>query len=272
VSDSSAVLTAQRQADPASDPVLLAQYNSLLNSATFTKLDQRITANGAKPILLNDGSVGQSIDYDPSTHTIRVPVTSDPMAPPAVPHPLDQVRGDILWEMHNALNKGAFRRAVDKLNSPAREGTRSERAQEPLYKSANHALSFEWLEWGKTREHGLRSQLIGQELLAGAHPLAPVQDQFGAHYAVAGAGWYAFENYLNDMITWHTTAYDANANTPGWKGRRILAVAKQKTPALFSITQEQETAFRNGKREIKEEAVSPFRADTYWQQAMSQDY
>lgn len=222
--------------------------------------------------MLADGSVGQHIDYAAHTHTIRVPITTDPTVGPAAPHPLDQVRADILWEMHNAANKGPLGRAGARLNSPLRPGTTADQTKEQLYKQANLALSYEWIEWAKTLEHVLRVRKISGELPAGPPP--QVQDQFGAHYAVADAGWYRFRNYLDDMIArGHTTGYDPNATAAKtWKGWRILQLAQSKSKAPLEITAKQQAAFETGKkREIKDEGVNPFRADALWQEAMDID-
>ncbi|WP_430931801.1 hypothetical protein [Saccharicrinis sp. 156] len=139
-------LPIQRIAAPGSDPMLLTHYNFLMNSATFQDLANRITMNGDIPINLVDGTVGQNISYDEESHTIYVPVRDEGGSF----HSNDQIRGDILWEMHNAHNKGSLKRANMRYPEELPANAKPDEKRELLYKKANYALSVEWIEWSKS--------------------------------------------------------------------------------------------------------------------------
>lgn len=89
-------------------------------------------------------------------------------------------------------------------------------------------------------------------------------------FAVPGAGWYLFDNYLNTQIaTGHTGGYDAIAGNPNWKGKRIMNIVKYKSMAYLTITQKQVNDFLSGKtKKVKKLSNNPFKSMTVVEEAM----
>jgi len=250
----------------ASTPGLVAEYNVLLTSAAFQKLN--VTVTTAQNIILLDSSglPGQPVDYDSGTHTIRAPLNDALMAP----RPVADVRDDILWEMHNASVRGALGRNARRFPAALGPNPSRRETREFEYKVAAYALATEWDEWANVAEHDLKTQKINADpAMALAHGAGPhVTRTFAGHFGIPDAGWFRFANYLNDQIAaGHTTAYDANANTPNWAGKRILAVADPSKP-VFRITPLQVTNYLSGKtQKVKSFGSNPFKSDAILTQA-----
>lgn len=241
---------------------LVAQYNALLASAEFQKLNTTVTTN--TNIILVDSSLiaGRPVDYTAATHTIRVPLNTAAV-PPAVPgpRPVADVRDDILWEMHNASIRGALGRSADKFNvaAPGPGSSRDEKEKYP-YQAAAYALCIEWEEWVNVVEHDLKTQKINADPAMG--PGGPhVTRTFAASFAVADAGWFLFSNYLQTQIaSGHTGGYDANAANADWKGKSMLSIAQHDSRANLQITQVQVNNYLSGKTtKVKQVSNNPFK-------------
>lgn len=247
----------------ASSPGLVAEYNNLLNSGEFQKLNTKVTTN--QNITLIDSSLipGQPVSYFAATHTIRVPLNTAA----GIARPLQDVRDDILWEMHNASIRGTLSRTESKFFVPAPgPGASTEEKKKYPYQQAAYALSKEWEEWVNVVEHDLKTQQINADPAMGiALGVGPhVTRSFAALFAVADAGWYLFVNYLNAQIAGgHTTGYDANAGNPNWKGKRILNIVKSKSMAYLKVTQKQVNDYLIGKtRTVKKISNNPFKSES----------
>jgi hypothetical protein len=168
--------------------------------------------------------------------------------------------------MHNASIRGALGRSAAKFNvaAPGPGASREDKEKYP-YQRAAYALCTEWEEWVNVVEHVQRVQLINANLAAAGPGPAPVGghvlNTFGALYAVAGAGWFKFSNYLNAQIgVGHTAGYDANAALPGWKGKALLQIAQYDSSASLEITSKQLADYTSGKSsKVKAISNNPFK-------------
>jgi hypothetical protein len=101
-----------------SDARLVEQYQLLMCTEQFPRLD--IVTRAAGKITLTDSSSipGQPTDYNVNSHEIRVPL----LQADGTTRSLADVRSGILWEMHNACNKDMYD-FLDKMNrNPPQEG------------------------------------------------------------------------------------------------------------------------------------------------------
>ena len=254
----------------ASDLGLINEYYNLLRSAEFQKLNQIVTQH--QDITLLDSSANQALDYNPATHTIRVPLNT----PAGAARSLPDVREMILWEMHNARNRGAHKRTALKFPVPGPNATWEEKELflDP-YNLAARALSKEWDEWIKVAEHDIRADAINQDpAVTGPLGANPVTRRFGGNLAEPGEKWYQFKEYLRDQIANnHTTSYDKSAPNADWEGHRILATVQRKSPASLIMTNKQVDDFIEGKKTyIKDEAINPFKNRAIIKEASFGDY
>lgn len=244
---------------------LVAEYNALLASTVFQRLNNTVTAHA--DIVLVDSSLipGQPVDYTAATHTIRVPLNTAAV-PPAVPaaRPAADVRDDILWEMHNASLRGALNRSAAKFNvaAPGPAASIDEEQKYP-YQRAAYALCVEWEEWINVVEHDLKTQRINADpAMGGAGP--HVTRSFAASFAVADAGWFLFTDYLQTQLaTGHTAGYDANAANANWVGNTMLHIAQKQSAAALRITQAQVNNYQSGKTsKVKQASNNPFKNES----------
>lgn len=226
---------------------LTAIYNAMTADPSFQELNVAATTD-ADINLVDSSAVGPAlgpVDYSHDTHTIRVPLSQN-----GVPRPHADVREDLLWEMHNARNRGALRRTpgVAQPLSAEESRTYAERV-------AASALSTEWTEWIRVVEHDIRATEINQRLGAGH-----VTRAFAPAFAQPDAGWYLFTNYLRaQLATGHTAAYDPAAAQPNWKGAAI--VQRYAGSAALRITQRQRNDFLAGRTKyVKPVDNNPFRS------------
>ena len=238
----------------ASSNGLRAQYNILLNSATFTKLDGIVTEN--RDIILVDSSLiaDRPVDYDAATHTIRVPLNDAGGGA----RPFPEVREDILWEMHNASIQGAIGRTNKKFNvNPPGQGASIDEREKYGYQAAAYALCIEWEEWANIAEHDIKAEKINQELGAGG---PHVTRSYRNVYVTPDRGWFLFSNYLKFQIdNNHTTSYDANAD---WKGKELLKIVEKTSSVYLKITQQQVNDFISGKtKRMKNFSNNPFMSE-----------
>jgi hypothetical protein len=174
-----------------SDPTLAAQYAAMAATQEFQDLDVAVTTN--TDITLDDSSIpGPNlgpVDYNSATHTIRVPVSQNGVA-----RPLPMVRDDLLWEMHNARNRGSLGRGLAAM--PAAPGSAEEKR---TYKQrvAATALAIEWDEWMRVVEHNERTTQINNQLGAGY-----LNPGFAGQFAAVGQGWYLFREYMAAHGNW----------------------------------------------------------------------
>ncbi|BCL80425.1 hypothetical protein ccbrp13_28900 [Ktedonobacteria bacterium brp13] len=225
----------------ASNPRLAQQYQMLLPSPHFQHLDQ--LANSHQKLTLIDSSASKkmydfSSIYDPVGHRILVDLKDKK----GNPRPFEDVRKDLMIELHNACSRDSFQRTatlfpkgLDKKASPDEKESHS-------YKMAKFALSSEWNEWINIFECSQRIQNINADLNMQD---VRITNPYERHFAKADQGWYQFPNYLQDQILQkHTAHFDSMAHRPDWIGKRLMAVAD---PASLMITQEQVENWKSGK-------------------------
>lgn len=237
----------------ASNPRLVQQHQMLWPSPHFQHLDQ--LANSHQKLTLIDSSASKkmydfSAIYDPVDHRILVDLKDKK----GNPRPFENVRKDLIIELHNACSRDSFQRTatlfpeeLDKKASPDEKEAHS-------YKMAEFALSSEWNEWINTFECSQRIQNINADLnMQGVRITSPYERQF----AKADQGWYQFTNYLQDQISQkHTAHFDRMAHSPDWIGMHLMAAAD---PASLMITQEQVEIWKSGKTT----KIKPF-SDNPW--------
>lgn len=242
-----------------SDPRLVAAYEDLMRSEEFRKMDELATSHQA--IILKDSTRTQETSYDSRTHKIRVPLRTREGAPRS----LSDIRENILWEMHNALNRGAHKRSKLKLTVP-RPGPNATPEEMELYPytRAAKALSMEWDEWIRIPEHQMRTAAINQDPAVtgalGPNPVtAPYAQAFLPH--PEGYEWYEFVMYLGWMIhRGHTTGYDPDAANPDWVGMQIVKEVRRQRPNSLILMNREVIAWRIGKtKHVKDEAINPFK-------------
>jgi hypothetical protein len=232
-----------------SDPALTGVYNALVLTPTFAQLNQAVTRN--TNIALVDSSIPGAalgpVDYTSLTHTIRVPVNQNGVA-----RPLADVREDVMWEMHNARNRGALGRVA----IPGAAVT-SEEKRTYAERMAAAALAIEWAEWIRVAEQATRAARINATLGAGH-----ITNAFAAFFAVADQGWFVFKNYMAAQLAGgHTARYDPAAAPPAnnWAGTAL--VQRYASSASLKITGREVTKWLSGERMyIKSEANNPFRS------------
>jgi hypothetical protein len=241
----------QLQLGPAlgSDAVLAAQYAVLLGSAAFQELDNVVTAKTAITLVDSGGALGdQGVDYDSSTHTIRVPVTDALGAA----NPLADVNANLLFEMHNARKRGELGRTERKIPVLAPNASMKEKADFPR-KMAVYAISKEWEEWVNAAEVFKRADRIDTDIGAGT-----VTAQAAPFFPANGTGWYLFSNYLTYNVgSGHTAGYDATANNPQWIGFNILKEKANSVAVKLTPTELNKWAAGDRKSHVKKS--NPFK-------------
>lgn len=263
-----ASVTIQRAPTPDSNPTLRALYTSLMQgSETFRELDS-VLSPPHRRVRLAD-LPGGNAQYNPATHTIYVPVHEPPLrgrrgtrsGPPSPPQrrPAARLRAELLFEMHNARNRGALTRIQQRLlprGLPA-NATPTERALAP-YRAAAYALAAEWEEWAKGVEFNERTERINSEV-------GPqVASVFGRKFDTPDQKWFSFRNHLQDQIDrGHTANYDPAANLPGWVGHRIVHFLLAVRGPSLMVTQRELADFRSGRRRsIKSDGANPFTSES----------
>lgn len=255
--------TIQRAPAPGSDVDMARMYNDLLaNSRMFARLDRQATRGGANPILLEQAAIGENPAYFTDRHAIRVPLWVNATQQRSE----DDIRHDIIWEMHNAGKRREHNENLQKVsNLPAPANTQE--VEEQKYKKANFALASEWLEWSMVREHVLRVDTINQEMTRSGSTNQS-SHRFSRYFNRPDQGWYLFSQYLGAQVAnGHTHMYDPTANNNTWVGVEIF----NKVPAHhFLITQQEEQTFvRTNAKRLKPKNSNPFSTETYWRQAMN---
>lgn len=229
-----------------SDATLTNEYNALAATPAFQVLNRAVTTN--TNITLVDSSIPGAVlgpvDYDSATHTIRVPLNQNGHA-----RPLADVRDDLLWEMHNARNRGSFVRIGLPGVPVSVEDKRTHAAR-----TAAAALAMEWAEWIRVAEQATRGGQINAALGAGY-----VSNSFAPQFAAANSGWFLFKNYMKDQLaTGHTANYDPAASPlPRWVGHGILQ--RYSGSSSVKIADKEVNDWVNGRRMyIKAAANNPF--------------
>jgi hypothetical protein len=136
------------------------------------------------------------------------------------------------------------------------------------FRVAALALAMEWDEWIRVAESDARSAKINADPAmpggAGAH----VTRSFSAGYAVPGAGWFLFDNYLQGQLAGHTILYDPLAANADWKGIKVLNKVKASSRPTLEITQKQVQDWTSGRtKNIKAAGNNPFKADAIAKEA-----
>lgn len=229
-----------------SDATLTNEYNALAATPSFQVLNRAVTTN--TNITLVDSSLPGAalgpVDYNSATHTIRVPLNQNGHA-----RPLADVRDDLLWEMHNARNRGSFAR----IGLPGAPVSVEEKRTHAA-RTAAAALAMEWAEWIRVAEQATRGGQINAALGAGY-----VSNSFAPQFAAANSGWYLFTNYMKDQLAAaHTANYDPAASPlPQWVGHSILQ--RYSGSPSVKITEKEVNDWVSGARMyIKSAANNPF--------------
>jgi hypothetical protein len=271
----------QRAVRPGSSANLTNVYNAMVaNSETFRALDSEVATN--RPIGLLDTSAlttGRKTAYDGDSHTIGVPV--DELAEP-------RLRQTLVWEMHNAANRGGILRSRDHAQEALTEigahPTPENLRLAPYYMAA-YALTKEWNEWGNIVESELRGLKINFELAGAGEAWADaVDDDLRVRHwdDVGGSGvsigqnvesswltrlnpdapdsWRYFTNYLADMVqSEHTLRIDPDADGPHWVGMKIIRIVQDRSPESLRTSRREIQEFLSGRRrKLKRVGTNPF--------------
>jgi hypothetical protein len=240
--------TIQRALTETSDPRLAQEYTAMLASPTFRELDASVT--GHDPIRLLDSGPDGPISYNHRLHQIRMPADD----------PVDDLRGHLLFEMHNARSRGPHRRTRNTHGGDPPENPSVEEKLLAPYRQAALALSVEWQEWSQvTAEYDVRAERIDTDLGGGGSHVARYHE---SEFDTPGQKWFNFATFLKDQRDdEHTQHYDPDADRPGWVGETILRAALAASPASLRITGREYADFRSGRRKhIKNEANNPFKS------------
>lgn len=209
-----------------SDPRLITQYHLLMRAQCFQKLDQIVTFNQKIILSIEDSSRAY---YHSRLHQIILPEK-------AINHdPEPEVRGIILWEMHNAKCRDRFQNLGDLRPTSSTPPEIAPRMR------ASYALAKEWYEWVKIIECDLRTEAINDDPEMRREGLY-VARRFAPKYREMDQGWYKFANCLEVQIKAdpaHTALYDPAAGEPDWVGRQILEKVERENEASLMITKEQ---------------------------------
>jgi hypothetical protein len=234
----------------------------------------------ARPLRLVDSShIDGANDYRSTDrygnelHDIRVAVE-------AAGSP-QRLRAILIWEMHNALNRGAAARSRLRHTPPS--------GMQDRWDAAAHALSIEWDEWGKLLEAEVRKMKIDSDMRQFASGKRKGQNdgmaqqnlrdmvRFGGDESAersyitdeflpnfdeeSPSTWRHFSNYLNvQLYAGHTASIDRAAGQPNWAGLAIYGVAFRKFPGAFVINSREVEDFINGKRRaFKRDSTNPFK-------------
>lgn len=259
-------LTIQRAPTQNSDPTLRNLYTELMqHSATFRELDRIVTAQ--RDIHLVDGHWNGRAAYSMESHAIMIPI----MPPTAEgrrsnrfsrqrpqPRPMDVLRAELLFEMHNARNRGANTRIRELLATELPDSASATETLLAPYRAAAFALASEWEEWSRIAEFNLRTDRINTEVGGPA-----VRSLFGQDFDTPDQKWFLFQNYLQTQLSSrHTNYYDRAAGAPDWAGHRILNLALSTSPASLRITQREFMEFSSGqRRSLKSDGVNPFKSE-----------
>jgi hypothetical protein len=280
----SSQLSVQRAVTGDSDQQLASAYNQMvMSSATFRELDQQVSA--IQPIRLVDSShTGGGIYYLITNHEIHAPIDT----------PEPELRERLIWEMHNALNRGSAM-STRALNHRFPPGSEDARSREPHY-TALRALAFEWDEWSRLLESNVRALRTNFEM-GGAddawqHAFRPQSLTVGQTENVNGSGirvgqnvgspglhlfnprqpqsWVHFSNYLAAQRTRHTVRYDPNAARNDWIGILILHAARQDHTNQLSYNPQRVGQFLGDpSRTVIHDAGNPFHnTDLVWAAAV----
>jgi hypothetical protein len=234
--------TIQRATTDDSDPDLKGIYDDMVSrSETFHALDARLTESHGAIRLVDSmklpGRLRGVADYVGHDHTIRAPASG---AEPQL------LRHNLMWEMHNALNRAEHERTgrvfaphlPRSLGGPAMPSL--EQASMQKYHVAARALALEWDEWATLIEADLNAlkvnfQLSGQgdawrnaiddnlNYVAGnaGDPNPALHREVWTPYISSFSGtdprsWRYFSNYLEKQLEMkHTVGYDTNARNQG---------------------------------------------------------
>jgi hypothetical protein len=279
--------TIQRAARDDSDPDLKAIYDELVaRSQTFRGLDAQLTESHGQIRLIDSlklfGRQRGAIAYVGSQHAI--------MAPASGAHS-NVLRGNLMWEMHNALNRGEAVRTGStfaphlprSMGGPPMPTFEQARAQK--YYVAARALAIEWDEWATLIEADLNALKVNFELADGADTWRNAIDE-NLDFLVDGAGnvhpdlerevqtpfissfstadprsWRDFSNYLEKQLQMnHTAGYDMNARSRDWIGRKTLELVQDENPAALLIGRPEIRDFLEGRtRKVKPGSANPFK-------------
>ena len=247
--------------DKTSDSALAEQYNFLLRSTHFQHLakiansEEKITLRITTSRDMNNTSYTHGACYSDHNHTIYIYHNRKDGTAKSV----EEIREDILWEMHNASMRDQLKRSAEKFCTakPDQNAPRKEK-EIYLYKMAAYALACEWIEWTNIMEHALRCQAINADPNMGAgeqHLAEPFQAITQPDHP-----WHKFDGYLKTQIEGeHTTFYDPHAANPSWVGKHFLAIVEKRSPAKFKIMQNQVEDWLTRKTEkIKPPSNTPF--------------
>ncbi|GAA1170736.1 hypothetical protein [Pseudonocardia alaniniphila] len=282
--------TIQRAARDDSDPDLKAIYDELVTgSQTFRMLDAQLAESHGQIRLIDSlklfGRQRGAVAYVGNQHAI--------MAPAGGAHP-NALRSNLMWEMHNALNRGEAVRTGStfaphlprSMGGPPMPTLEQARAQK--YYVAARALAIEWDEWATVIEADLNSLKVNFELansgdtwrdaiddnlnflIDGAGNRHPdlereVQTPFISSFSTADPrSWRDFSNYLEKQLRMnHTTGYDVNARSRDWIGRKMLEIVEDENHAALLIGKPEIRDFLEGRtRKVKPGFANPFK-NTY---------
>ncbi|WP_433298639.1 hypothetical protein ACQPZQ_21570 [Pseudonocardia sp. CA-142604] len=279
--------TIQRAATEDSDSDLKAIYDELLvRSPTFRSLDAQLTESHGQIRLMDSlklaGRQRGTVAYVGNQHAI--------LAPAGGAHP-SALRSNLMWEMHNALNRGEAVRTGSvfaphlprSMGGPPMPAFEQARAQK--YYVAARALAIEWDEWATLIEADLNGLKVNFELAGrgdtwrnaiddeldylvdgagNAHPdlEREVQTPFISSFSTASPqSWRDFSNYLARQVeTKHTAGYDVNATGRDWIGRKTLELVEAENPAALLIDRREIRDFLDGRtRKVKPGSANPFK-------------
>lgn len=259
--------------DKTSDSTLTEQYNFLLRSTHFQHLakivnsERKITLHVEIPPGIYDNPYVHIAIYLPHYHMIHIPQKR----PDGTTKSVEDIREDLLYEMHNASIKDHFVRCRKKFFTlePNQNASHKEKEIYP-YRMATYALIMEWLEWTNTIEHSLRCKAINADPNMGAGE-SHVTDTYHDRIRPDGI-WRTFDGYLKYGIEKkHTTYFDPHAEDDSWVGKHLLAIEKKRSPAQFEITESEVEGWLTRKDgRIKPLSNIPFYSDAIIEEALQQ--
>lgn len=215
----------QRAPAAGSDEELAGLYRKMMESSTFRSLDAAVNPRSSMKLTYGDATL-----YDQNRHEIKVKRSAR-----------ENVNlHQILFEMHNAQNRG-FRRNAPDMEAEALGALAAANKDLAIrYRKAARALAIEWSEWAFLPELVSRARRINAEN-------ASIRVS-NVHEDDAKIWKESFVKYLVAALTRHTRRYDPAANGTDWVGLKILDVAIKNFPTSLVVTDEEIKEFESGMR------------------------